>query len=84
MKIIDIALKDLLRSFRSLFMIGMTIAAPLMLTGLIYFAFGGMSGGDVSLTPIKVGLVNADKLISSYLNFNVLAWQKAGFVRDIA
>jgi ABC-2 type transport system permease protein len=62
MKILDIALKDLLRSFRSLFMIGMTVAAPLMLTGLIYFAFGGMSGGDVSLTPVKVGVVNADQL----------------------
>jgi ABC-2 type transport system permease protein len=62
MKIIDIALNDLLRSFRSVFTIGMAVIAPLMLTGLIYFAFGGMSGGDVSMTAIKVGLVNADKL----------------------
>ncbi len=62
MKIIDIALNDLLRSFRSVFTIGMAVIAPLMLTGLIYFAFGGMSGGDVSMTPIKVGVVNADKL----------------------
>lgn len=62
MKIIDIALNDLLRSLRSAFTIGMTVVAPLMLTGLIYFAFGGMSGGDVSMTPIKVGVVNADKL----------------------
>lgn len=62
MKIIDIALNDLLRSMRSAFTIGMAVIAPLMLTGLIYFAFGGMSGGDVSLTPIKVGVVNADQL----------------------
>ncbi len=62
MKIIDIALNDLLRSMRSAFTIGMAVIAPLMLTGLIYFAFGGMSGGDVSLTPVKVGVVNADQL----------------------
>jgi ABC-2 type transport system permease protein len=62
MKILDIAFKDLTRSFRSAFAIGMMVAAPLMLTGLIYFAFGGMSGGDVSMTAIKVGVVNADQL----------------------
>jgi ABC-2 type transport system permease protein len=62
MKILDIALNDLLRSFRSVFTIGMAVLAPLLLTGLIYFAFGGLSGGDVSLTAIKVGVVNADKL----------------------
>ena len=62
MKILDIAFKDLTRSFRSAFAIGMMVIAPLMLTGLIYFAFGGMSGGDVSMTAIKVGVVNADQL----------------------
>jgi ABC-2 type transport system permease protein len=62
MKIIDIALKDLVRSMRSLFLIGMTLAAPLLITFLIYFAFGSMSSGDVSMTPIKVGVVNADLL----------------------
>lgn len=60
MKIFDIAIHDLTRSFRSVFAIGMMVVAPLLLTGLIYFAFGGMSGGDVRLTPIKVGVVNAD------------------------
>jgi ABC-2 type transport system permease protein len=62
MKIIDIALNDLTRSFRSAFSIGMAVVAPLMLTGLIYFAFGGLSGGDVSMTAMKVGVVNADTL----------------------
>ncbi len=62
MKILDIALNDLTRSFRSAFAIGMMLVAPLMLTGLIYFAFGGMSGGDVSMTAIRVGVVNADQL----------------------
>jgi len=62
MKILDIAFKDMTRSFRSVFAIGMMVIAPLMLTGLIYFAFGGMSSGDVSMTAIKVGVVNADQL----------------------
>lgn len=62
MKIVDIALNDLTRSFRSAFAIGMMVVAPLLLTGLIYFAFGGQSGGDVSLTPISVGVLNADTL----------------------
>jgi len=62
MKIVDIAIKDLIRSFRSAFAVGMMVVAPMMLAGLIYFAFGGMSGGDVSMTAIKVGVVNADQL----------------------
>jgi ABC-2 type transport system permease protein len=64
MKILDIAFKDLTRSFRSAFAIGMMVVAPLVLTGLIYFAFGSMSSGDVSMTAIKVGVVNADQLPS--------------------
>ncbi len=62
MKILDIAFKDLVRSSRNMFLIGMTIFAPLLLTGLMYFAFGGLTRGEVSLTPIKVGVVNADTL----------------------
>ena len=62
MKILDIAFKDLTRSFRSVFAIGMMVLAPLLLTGLIYFAFGGMSGGDVSAISVSVGVVNADQL----------------------
>ena len=62
MKILDIAFKDLTRSFRSAFAVGMMVVAPLMLTGLIYFAFGSMSSGDVSMTAIQVGVVNADQL----------------------
>ncbi len=62
MKIIDIAFKDLVRSSRSLFLIGMTLAAPLLVTALIYFAFGSMTSGDVSAISIRVGVVNADVL----------------------
>jgi ABC-2 type transport system permease protein len=62
MKILDIALKDLIRSSRSLFLVGMTLAAPLLITALIYFSFGSMVSGDVSMTAIKIGVVNADTL----------------------
>jgi len=60
MKILDIALKDLLRSFRSLFAVGMMVVAPIMITALIYFAFGGLSSGTSDLPAIKVGIVNLD------------------------
>jgi ABC-2 type transport system permease protein len=62
MKILDIAFKDLTRSTRSLFLIGMALAAPLLLTALIYFAFGSISSGEMSMADIKVGVVNADVL----------------------
>jgi ABC-2 type transport system permease protein len=62
MKIIAIAFKDLTHSARSYFLIGMTLAAPLLITLLIYFAFGSLRSGDVSMTAIKVGVVNADGL----------------------
>ncbi len=60
MKLIDIALKDMLRSFRSLFAVGMMIVAPLLITGLIYFAFGGIRSEQPDIATIHVGLVNAD------------------------
>ncbi len=60
MKIFDIALKDLTHSFRSLFAVGMMVAAPLLLTGLIYMAFGGGSGGQAEMPALQVGLVNLD------------------------
>ena len=62
MKILDLALKDLTRSLRSFFFLGMTLAAPLLITFLMYFAFGSLQSGDVSMTPVKVGVVNADVL----------------------
>jgi ABC-2 type transport system permease protein len=57
-KVLDIAFKDLLRSFRSAFALVMMFAAPLLITGLIYFAFGGMMGADggfaLPLTPVQI------------------------------
>lgn len=63
MKILDIALKDLMRSYRSAFAVGMMVVVPLLITGLIYFAFGGLSAGTgrFNLPPLGVVLVNADE-----------------------
>jgi len=62
MKIIDIALKDLLRSFRSVIAIGLMLVVPLLITGLIYFAFGGLSAGTgrLNLPALGLVLVNGD------------------------
>ena len=63
MKILDIAFKDLTRSFRSTFAVGMMFVAPLLITGLIYFAFGGLSSGSggFSIQPVKVVIANLDQ-----------------------
>lgn len=62
MKIIDIAIKDLKRSIRSMFTIGMAVIAPLLITGLMYAAFSGMSTGNSEISAIKIGIVNFDSL----------------------
>lgn len=63
MKMLDIALKDLVRSARSMFAIGMMVVAPLLITGLIYFGFGGMSAGTgrFNLPDLRVAVVNHDR-----------------------
>jgi ABC-2 type transport system permease protein len=62
MKILDIALKDLVRSIRSVFAVGMTIVAPLLLIGLISLAFGGAFSGSSDLPDVAIGIYNADQL----------------------
>ncbi|NOY98401.1 MAG: ABC transporter permease [Chloroflexi bacterium] len=62
MKILTIAIKDLTRSFRSAFAVGMMVIAPLGLIGLIYFAFGGAASGTSDLPAVSVGMVNTDRL----------------------
>lgn len=66
MKILDIAFKDLVRSFRSLMAIGMMFVAPLLITGLLYFAFGGLSAGTgrFNLPPLTLVVVNQDEPIA--------------------
>jgi hypothetical protein len=67
MKILDIALKDLIRSMRSLFLVGMAFAAPLLITALIYFSFGSIASGNVDMPTINVGVVNLDVLPANSL-----------------
>jgi ABC-2 type transport system permease protein len=53
----DIAMKDLILYSRSRFVWVMMFVAPLLVTGLIYFAFGGLgsSGGfHLPVTPVQV------------------------------
>jgi hypothetical protein len=61
MNIWDMALKDMLRSLRNVFMLGMALVAPLLITGLVYFAFGGLSSGKITIPPLQVGWVNEDQ-----------------------
>jgi ABC-2 type transport system permease protein len=63
MKIVDIALKDLVRSFRSAFLLVMMFIAPLLITGLIYLAFGGMitRSGGLTIPTATVLVVNLDQ-----------------------
>jgi ABC-2 type transport system permease protein len=61
MKILDIALKDMLRNFRSAFAVLMMFVAPFLITGLIYVAFSGLAGGDnLSLPVTRVVAANLD------------------------
>ncbi len=63
MKIFDIALKDLKRTFLNAFSLAMMIAAPLLITGLLYFAFGGLTSGGsgFSLPATRVLVANLDQ-----------------------
>lgn len=67
-KLIDLTLKDLRRAFSNIFGIVMMLAAPFLITGLIYFAFGGVGGDDGSfnLQPIRAQIVNLDDGIPGF------------------
>lgn len=60
-KIWDIAFNDIVHNFRSLFALGMMFVAPLLVTGLIFFAFGGLSSGQGTGQVTKVAIVNLDR-----------------------
>lgn len=63
MKVLDIALKDLLRSLRSGFALVFMFVMPLLTAGVIYFAFGGLAAGEggfeIPVTSVRV--VNLDR-----------------------
>ncbi len=61
MKAIDIALKDLTRSFRSAFAVVFMFGVPLLVTGMFYLMFGNMAGsGGFDLPRTKVIIANMD------------------------
>jgi ABC-2 type transport system permease protein len=64
MNIMDLALKDLRRVFRSPFALVMMFGAPLLIAGLLYFAFGGLVGGNGSFTlaQTRVVIANLDQV----------------------
>ena len=61
MKIIDIALKDMLRSFRSFFAIVFMFVVPLLVTGMFYFMFGNIAENNgFTLPRTQVIVANMD------------------------
>ena len=63
MKILHIALKDLLRAYRSVFAVAMMFVAPLLITGFFSAAFGGLAGAsnEPSLPRTQVTIINRDQ-----------------------
>ena len=62
MKLIDLALKDLTRSFRSVFAVVFMFGIPLLVTGMFYVMFGGMKTGSTgfNLPQTRVVIANLD------------------------
>lgn len=62
MKILDIAIKDVVHGLRSSAFLAFTFVIPLLITGLFYFMFGRISGeSDFSLPTTKIIVANLDK-----------------------
>lgn len=63
MKIFDIALKDMTRSFRSLFAVMFMFGVPLLMAAMFYFMFGGRAQDKTtySLPATKVVVANLDQ-----------------------
>jgi ABC-type Na+ efflux pump permease subunit len=62
MKALDIALKDMLRSFRSFFAVVFMFIVPLLVTGMFYFMFGNLAdNGGFNLPKTKVIVANLDE-----------------------
>jgi ABC-2 type transport system permease protein len=54
MRIFDIAIKDLVHAFRSGFAVGMMFVAPMLIAGLMYFAFSSIAASDGEAPEIQV------------------------------
>jgi ABC-2 type transport system permease protein len=61
-KVLDIAIKDLTRSFRSAIALAFMFVVPLLVTGMFYFMFGSSaSSGEFELARIRVIIANLDR-----------------------
>jgi len=62
MKIFDIAMKDLVRNFRSTFGLVFMFGVPLLVSGMFFFMFGNIAQQDeFSLPQVKVAIANMDR-----------------------
>lgn len=63
MKALDIALKDLTRSFRSAFAVIFMFGIPLLMAGMFYLMFGGITSDDTgfSMPQTQVVIANLDR-----------------------
>jgi ABC-2 type transport system permease protein len=63
MKVLDIAFKDMLRSFRSYFALAFMFGVPILMTAIFYLAFGGLrsGGGEFNLPQTIVVIANLDQ-----------------------
>jgi ABC-2 type transport system permease protein len=62
LRTLDIAIKDLLRSIRSVSFLAFGFVVPLLVSAIFYFAFGGLASGDGFDVPqTGVLLVNQDQ-----------------------
>jgi ABC-2 type transport system permease protein len=69
---LDIAVKDLTLYSRSLFIWAMMFVAPLLIAGLIYFAFSGLgSSGGFEVPVTRVRVANQDQPSAEYGGFSV-------------
>jgi ABC-2 type transport system permease protein len=86
-KLLAIARKDLLHEMRSFFALFMMIGAPLLIAGLLYFAFGGLSrGGAASLSQTRLAVVNRDAgnpRTGENIGADLLSHFSEGDVRDL-
>ena len=71
MKTLDIAIKDLLRSFRNAFFLGFGLGVPVLTGVIFYFAFGGLaSEGGFNVPQVDVLVVNLDEPVAEYGGFS--------------
>jgi ABC-2 type transport system permease protein len=63
MKTLDITFKDLRRSIRAPFVLVMMFGGPLLITGLLYFAFGGFAedGGGFAVPQTEMYVADLDQ-----------------------